>query len=93
MFGSEMLEVAIGIIFVYLLISIICTAIREGIAAWLKTRAAFLEYGIRELLHDKKAEGIARSFYEHPFIYSLFSGEYKSGRPDKRPMALSGDYP
>jgi hypothetical protein len=39
MFGSEALEVAIGIIFVYILVSIICTAIREGIEAWLKTRA------------------------------------------------------
>ena len=30
MFGSETLEVAIGIIFIYILISLICTAIREG---------------------------------------------------------------
>lgn len=42
MFGSQILEVAIGIIFVFLLVSIICSAIREGIKAWLKTRAAFL---------------------------------------------------
>lgn len=63
MFGSQMLEVAIGVIFVFVLVGILCFAIREGIEAWLKTRAAFLERGIRELLHDVKAEGIAKSFY------------------------------
>ena len=47
MFGSQILEVAIGVIFVFILVSIICSAIREGIEAWLKTRAAFLEHGIR----------------------------------------------
>jgi hypothetical protein len=77
MFGSEILEVAIGVIFVYILVSVICSAIREGIEAWLKTRAAYLEYGIRELLHDRKAEGLAKSFFNHPLIYSLFSSEYK----------------
>ncbi|HKY05974.1 MAG TPA: hypothetical protein VJQ56_13850 [Blastocatellia bacterium] len=77
MFGSRILEVAIGVIFVYILVSIICSAIREGIEAWLNTRAAYLEYGIRELLHDTKAEGLARSFFNHPLINSLFKQEYK----------------
>ncbi len=40
MFGSTVLEVSVGIIFVFLLVSILCTAIREGIETWLKTRAA-----------------------------------------------------
>ena len=87
MFGSAILEVAIGIIFIYLLISIICSAIREGIEAWLKTRAAYLEYGIRELLHDTKAEGIAKSFYNHPLIYSLFADDYKPERIRQPPLA------
>ncbi|KAA5538539.1 hypothetical protein [Adhaeribacter rhizoryzae] len=87
MFGSQILEVAIGVIFVFLLVSIICSAIRESIEAWLKTRAAFLEHGIRELLHDKNAEGLAKSFYEHPLIYSLFAADYKPGNANKRPNA------
>lgn len=66
MLGSQILEVTIGVIFVFILISIICSAIREGIEAWMKTRAAFLEQGIRELLHDKKGEGLAKSFFHHP---------------------------
>ncbi|WP_159476856.1 hypothetical protein [Dyadobacter sp. 3J3] len=44
MFGSETLEVAIGIIFVFLMVSIICSAIREGIESWLKSRAASHSY-------------------------------------------------
>lgn len=89
MFGSAILEVAIGIIFIYILISIICSAIREGIEAWLKTRAAYLEYGIRELLHDTKGEGIAKSLYNHPLIYSLFADEYKTRGSAKRPSMLA----
>jgi len=88
MFGSKMLEVAIGIIFVFLLVSLICSAIREGIESWVKARAAFLEQGIRELLHDKSAVGIARSVYTHPLIYGLYLDEYRP-RVDARLNALS----
>lgn len=89
MFGSEMLEVAIGVIFVYILVSIICSALREGIEAWLKTRAAYLEYGIREMLHDRQAEGLVKSFFHHPLIYSLFSSEYKPAAHPDRPAILA----
>ncbi len=88
MLGSDILEVAIGIVFIYILIAIICTAVREGIEAWFKTRAAFLEYGIRELLHDKGAQGIASALYNHPLIHGLFSDGYTPGRA-KRPRLLA----
>lgn len=80
MFGSKALEVAIGVIFVYILVSIICSAVREGIEAWTKTRAAYLEHGIRELLHDEKATGLARQLFNHPLIDGLYSGSYKPGK-------------
>lgn len=89
MFGSAILEVAIGLIFVFLLVSVICAAVREGIESRLKSRAAFLEQGIRELLHDQQAVGLARSFYTHPLIYSLFAGRYEPGSDAKRPDALA----
>ena len=76
MFGSQILEVAIGVVFVYILVSIICSAIREGIEGFLKTRAAYLEKGIRELLHDPDAAGLAQQVYRHPLINSLFAGDY-----------------
>ena len=77
MFGSEMLDVVISLIFVYLLLSLICSALREGIETWLKQRAVYLERGIRELLHDRTGEGLVKMLYTHPLIYSLYQGEYK----------------
>ena len=88
MFGSQTLDVLIGILFIFIFVSIICAAIREGLESFLKTRAAYLEYGIRELLNDKSGEGLARLFYNHPLIYSLYAGDY---RP-RTPLSL-GDHP
>ena len=80
MFGSEIIDVVIGLIFVYIVVSVICTAVREGIEAWLKTRAAYLEHGIRQLLHDKAGTGLAADVFKHPLIFSLFTSEtYKPG--------------
>src|SRR5215813_10057031 len=76
MFGSAILEVAAGVIFVYVLVCLICSAIREGIEARLKTRAAYLEHGIRGLLHDPDAKGIVDDFYNHPLIFGLFADKY-----------------
>jgi hypothetical protein len=71
MLSSGILEVAMGVIFVFMLVSLLCSAVREGLEAWMKTRAAYLEFGIRELLHDRGGEGLAVSFFKHPLIYSL----------------------
>jgi hypothetical protein len=42
MFGSDMLEVALGLVFVYLLMSMVCSAIREGLESMLQQRAITL---------------------------------------------------
>ena len=76
MFGSQVLEVAIGLVLLYWLLSLICSSIREGIEAWQKTRASDLERGIRELLQDRRGTGLAKAVYEHPLVYGLFKGEY-----------------
>src|ERR1041385_6222651 len=89
MFGLETLDVAIGVVFVFLLVSIMCSAIREGVEAILKTRAAYLWLGIRELLHDKGAFGLAKSFYEPPLIYSLFPGDFDRTKGADKPGFLA----
>jgi len=76
MLGSEILDAAVGVIFVFLLVSLIASAIREGIEGWLKTRATHLEAGIRELLHDKSGKGLVTELFNHPLIYGLYSGDY-----------------
>ena len=82
MLGSDILEVSIGIVFVFVLVSTICSAVREGIEAWLKTRASFLEYGIRQLLNDPHGLGIAKELFHHPLIAGLYADEY--GTPNAK---------
>jgi hypothetical protein len=76
MLGSVVLDVAVGLVSVYLLLSLICSAIRESIEARLKTRAVHLEAGIREMLGDPDGSALAKKVYEHPLVYSLFKGAY-----------------
>ena len=51
MFNSSVLDVAIGLIFVYLLLGLMCTTVNEWLAQLFKTRAATLKEGIRRLLN------------------------------------------
>ncbi len=87
MFNSATLEVAIGVIFVLLLASILCTAIREGIEGWMKTRAAYMEYGIRELLHDLEGKGLVKELFSHPYVYGLFEDGYQPPAKTSKPGA------
>lgn len=93
MFGSTILDVAIGIIFVFILVSIICSAIREGFESLLKTRAAHLEHGIRELLNDRGGNGLAKDLFQHPLVAALYDNDYESARRPHdgtaRPWALA----
>src|SRR3954471_23449432 len=103
MFGSVIVNVAIGLILVYLLLSLIASSIREGLEGRLKTRSTHLERGIRELLHDPSGTTLASDFYNHPLIYSLFRGEYdptqikqskdKTGRTKFGSMPTRSDLP
>lgn len=90
MFNSQVLDVVIGITFLFLLVSIICSSIREGLESIIKSRGAYLEYGIRELLHDKEGENIAKSFFYHPLIFGLFSDGYSKGKNEKPKATTSG---
>lgn len=83
MFGSEMLDVAIGMIFTYLLLSLICSAINELIERSLKNRATDLEKGLRELLDDKDGTGLVKQLYDHGMVNGLFKGDYSPDAKDK----------
>jgi hypothetical protein len=50
MFGPPILELTIGLSFVYLLLALICTSANKTIAAITKRPASFLEKGIYSLL-------------------------------------------
>ena len=66
------LDVAIGICFIYLLLSLICTTVNEMIAGWMKRRAEFLDRGIARLLGGDM--DLKRRLYEHPMIRGLMAG-------------------
>ncbi|MBO0798326.1 MAG: hypothetical protein J2P31_05845 [Blastocatellia bacterium] len=68
MFGSAILEVAIGVMFVYLLLSLFCSALSELIESFVKFRAHDLKKGIENLLHGRE---LARDFFDHPLIKPL----------------------
>lgn len=86
MFGSEILEVAIGLAFVYLLLSLICSAVNEWIASLFKMRSITLEKGIKNLLNDPNE---AKRLYEHPLIKVLYRGEGKPSYIPSRTFALA----
>jgi hypothetical protein len=79
MFGSNLLEVAIGLVFVFLLISLVCSAANEIIECWLKNRSTDLERGIRELFGlnpNEKKPAMMAALYDNPMINGLFKGKY-----------------
>ena len=63
MFGLEILDIAIGLIFVYLLLALLATAVNEYIAAVLNRRGKELARGIGRLLDDLEAgEALKHAF-------------------------------
>jgi hypothetical protein len=93
MLGSATLEVVIGIALVFLLVSSICTAVREGLESILKTRAAYLEIALRQLLHDADGRGLVEALFEHPLIRALYFGKYTKGAPAPTLFARGGTLP
>jgi hypothetical protein len=80
MLGSEILDVAVGLGLVYLLLSIVCTALNELIAQALGWRAKTLQRGIASMLRDPR---LTERFYAHPLIRSMAKG--RNGKPSYIP--------
>ena len=68
MLGSSVLEVAIGIVFIYLVLSMICTTINEAIATLTNKRGKNLFEGIKNLLNDPAFTGLAQQVYSHGLV-------------------------
>ena len=68
MFGLPVLDVAIGMAFLYLLFALMCTTLNEIIAGILKRRAKMLQAGISSLLGS---EELTKTLYQHPAIACL----------------------
>ncbi len=53
LFNSTVLDVIIGLVFVYLLLAILCTAANEWVAAFTRRRGEMLRRGIQQLLENQ----------------------------------------
>jgi hypothetical protein len=77
---GEMLSIAIGVFFVYLLLSLICSTVVEGLSKIFALRSRNLEKWISSLLNSPRGEGLTARLYSHPLIDAL-PKEALSGRP------------
>jgi hypothetical protein len=68
MFGSSVLEVAIGLCFCYATVALIVSTVQEGLASALHLRAHTLLDGIKSMLNDPHFTGLARALYAHALV-------------------------
>jgi hypothetical protein len=73
LFNSTVLDVAVGLAFIYLLLAVFCTTVNEWIAGILKTRSRMLRKGIATLLDNQpfNQATFLGDFYKHPVITGM----------------------
>ncbi|WP_121808118.1 hypothetical protein [Mucilaginibacter kameinonensis] len=83
MFNNEALSIVIGLTFIYLLYSLLGTLIQEIIATNIQLRGLVLRYAIHVMLGDSKSKtnSVSETFYKHPFIKLLKTGNFISDCP------------
>lgn len=70
-----MIEVVVGMTFVWFILSLATVQIQEWIASVLQWRSADLQNSIRGMFHSKK---LALLFYDHPLIRSMSNMDQRS---------------
>ncbi len=86
--STAIVDVAIGIAFVYLFLSLICTVVNEGIASIFSLRAKNLVKGINSLFSDSKiADG--RHFVDAIYAHGLVRGLFQDPSPAELKKAAS----
>jgi len=88
MFGSDTLDTAIGLVFIYLMVSFVCSAAAEFIEVILKNRPKKLFQGISELLAHSD-EWVAK-VYNDPLVSSLYKGKFGEVSPKNLPSYIPG---
>ncbi len=90
MLGSNVLDVAIGLCFVFLLLSLICSAANELFEMMMKNRAADLEKGIAELIgNPQNTKQFLADIYNHGLVNSLYEGDYATSK--ERPSYIPSE--
>ena len=90
MFGSNVLEVATGLAFVYLFLSLLCSTINEQvIARFFNLRANTPQDAIKNMLADPQGDKLVNDLYSNPLIQGL-SQHAVSGKP-RKPSYIPAD--
>jgi hypothetical protein len=74
-----LLDVAIGMVLIYSLLSLLCSTINEGISSFFSLRAATLEKGLENLL----GSDLAKDVYNHHLVQGLVQKDMLFGRSRK----------
>jgi hypothetical protein len=84
---SAIIGVAIGLAFMYLLLSMICSTLQEWGAAITKRRASYLRKGLAALLNDRAGTALpvdppaVTQLLKHPLIESLMTRSLSGAKP------------
>ncbi len=76
MFGSNILDVVIGLAFTFFLLSIVASAGQELLSQAISWRSKTLKSGIGQLLADPTFNGLAGQVYANPLVSSLGTPSY-----------------
>lgn len=87
MFGSSIVDIAIGITFVFFLLSLITSTLNEIILSSLNMRGRYLLTGLKTLLDDEHT-GLVSKLYNHGQIFGLFKGSFDPGKKGNLPSYI-----
>jgi len=85
MYLQEILEVAIGLVFVWLVLSVATMSLQEWLGNILNARAKELEKAIAQMLSTPNTTSL---FYAHPLIANLYKTPKKSGQKPRLPSYI-----
>jgi len=86
-----MLEVIIGLVFTYLLLSLLATTINELFASWRGWRGHFLEEGLKKILEYKDNNKVYAHFKKNALYQQLENNPKVLGRVSNAPSYLSSE--
>ena len=88
MLGSDILEVAFGVVFLFTILAVVASAVTEAVSQAFAMRSRTLSKAVVELLGSEEARN---QFYAHPLIQSLSRQGYvdKAFRRIPRPSYMS----
>jgi hypothetical protein len=89
MFGSQAIDIGLGLVFIYFVLSVICSGVNEMLAGLWRWRAQRLFEGIENLLKGQGIPNLEKNFYNHPLIKSLYRNGEKPSYIPSRTFALT----